>query len=65
MFHNVTKRFWKDIEKQQGFVDCDVTHFKLYQHKHFESNQGQRSTTADHFKPQDIAIPQAAISGHI
>lgn len=29
---------------------------KWYQHKHFESNQGQRSTTADHFKPPDSAI---------
>ncbi len=56
------------MQKQQGFVVCDITHFKWYQHKHFESNQGQRSTTADHFKTVgqwDIAIPQAAISEHI
>ncbi len=54
MFHNFTNRFRKSM--QQGFVVCDVTHFNWYQHKHFESNQGQRSTTADHFKPSDSAI---------
>ncbi len=54
MFHNFTNRFRKGM--QQGFVVCDVTHFNWYQHKHFESNQGQRSTTADHFKPSDSAI---------
>lgn len=56
MFHNFTNRFRKGMQKQQGFVVCDVTHFKWYQHKHFESNQGQRSTMADHFKPSDSGI---------
>jgi len=37
------------MQKQQGLVvACDVT---PYQHKHFEFNQGQRSTLVDPFKP--------------
>lgn len=44
MFHNFTVRFWKGL-----VVVCDIAPFKLYHHKHFESNQGQRSTLADHF----------------